>query len=137
VAETHSFSANLINSARFGYNRVFQGGPAGATAINPATADLSFGAIPGYGAPAIFINGNTSIFTGGLTSFNPQTNKWNSFQFYDDAFLTKGKHSLKFGFNVERDQNNIFRTPRPGGSFQYGTMAAFLSNAASKLVTDL
>ena len=137
VAETHSFSANVINSARFGYNRVFQGGPAGATPINPATADTSFGAIPGYDAPAIFINNNTSIFTGGVSSFNPQTNHWNAFQFYDDAFWTKGKHALKFGFNVERDQNNIFRTPRPGGSFQYGTMGAFLSNAASKLVTDL
>jgi hypothetical protein len=137
VAETHSFSANVINSARFGYSRVFQGGPAGATAINPNTADTAFGAIPGYDAPAVFINNNTSIFTGGLTSFNPQTNHWNSFQFYDDAFWTKGKHALKFGFNVERDQNNIFRSPRPGGSFQYGTMDAFLNNQASKLVTDL
>jgi len=34
-------------------------------------------------------------FPGGTT-----THIWNSFQFYDDAFLTRGTHSLKFGFAV-------------------------------------
>src|ERR1700730_16294400 len=36
IAETHAFGANLVNSARFGFHRDFQGGPAGAIAINPA-----------------------------------------------------------------------------------------------------
>ena len=138
IAETHSFTANLVNSARFGFHRDFQGGPAGATAINPATADKSFGAIPGFDAPQIFINNNFPIFTGGLTSFNPQLNHFNAYQFYDDAFLTKGKHSMKFGVSVERDQLNDIRSARPGGIFAFSSMAAFLSNAAgSKITTDL
>src|SRR6202158_5668388 len=66
IAETHAFGANLVNSARFGFHRDFQGGPAGAVAINPATADASFGAIPGSDAPQIFINNNFPIFTWGL-----------------------------------------------------------------------
>jgi hypothetical protein len=138
VAETHSFTPNLINSARFGYHRDFQGGPAGAIAINSKTSDPSFGAIPGFDAPQIFINNNFPIFTGGLTSFNPQLNHFNTYQFYDDAFLTKGKHSLKFGVSVERDQLNDIRSPRPGGIIAYASMAAFLSNAAgAKITTDL
>jgi hypothetical protein len=138
VSWTHSFSANLNNSARFGYHRDFQGGPAGATAINSATSDKTLGAIPGFDAPQIFINNNFPIFTGGLTSFNPQLNHFNTYQFYDDAFLVKGKHSLKFGVSVERDQLNDIRSPRPGGIMAYASMAAFLSNAAgSKITTDL
>jgi hypothetical protein len=137
VAWTHSFTANLVNSARFGFHRDFQGGPAGATAINAKTSDASFGAIPGLDAPQVFINQNQSLFTGGLTSFNPQANHWNTYQFYDDAFLTKGKHSLKFGVSVERDQLNDIRSPRPGGIFAFGSMAAFLSNSPAKITTDL
>ncbi len=149
VAETHSFTANLVNSARFGYHREFQGGPAGATAINPKMADPSFGIIPtaapGPGAslvsvldaPQIFINNNLPIFTGGLSSFTPQYNRFNTYQFYDDAFLTKGKHSMKFGVSVERDQLNDLRSARPGGIITYGSMAAFLGNLAGKITTDL
>jgi hypothetical protein len=138
VAETHSFTANMVNSARFGYHRDFQGGPAGATAINPKTSDTTFGAIPGFDAPQIFINNNFPIFTGGLTSFNPQVNHFNTYQFYDDAFLTKGKHSMKFGFSVEKDQLNDLRSPRPGGIIAFATMGAFLSNAAgASITTDL
>jgi len=138
VAETHSFSANLVNSVRFGFHRDFQGGPAGATANNPKTSDTSFGAIPGFDAPQIFINNNFPIFTGGLTSFNPQVNHFNTYQIYDDAFLTKGKHSMKFGFSMEKDQLNDLRSPRPGGIFAYASMSAFLSNSAgAALTTDL
>lgn len=136
VAETHSFSANLINSARFGFHRDFQGGPAGAVAINPATSNLAFGAIPGFDSSQVFLGGN-ALFTGGLTSFNPQVNHWNTYQFYDDAFWIKGKHSFKFGFSVEKDQLNDLRSPRPGGIFTYGSMNAFLTNQGGKFTTDL
>src|SRR6266853_2171833 len=46
IAETHSFSSNFVNSARFGFHRDFQGGPAGAHAINPLVSDPTLGAIP-------------------------------------------------------------------------------------------
>ena len=128
IAETHTFGANLVNSARFGFHRDFQGGPAGATPINPATADTTYGAFPGLDAPQVFIGNNTPLFTGGITSDNPQKNSWNTFQFYDDAFWTKGKHSFRFGVNVERDQLNVIRSPRPGGIFLFTNMADFLAN---------
>jgi len=130
IAETHTFGANLVNSARFGFHRDFQGGPAGGTAINPATLDASLGAFPGLDAPQIFI-GSNPLFTGGITSDNPQKNSWNTFQFYDDAFWTRGKHSLRFGVSVERDQLNVIRSPRPGGIFAFQSMAAFLQDCGS------
>jgi Carboxypeptidase regulatory-like domain/TonB dependent receptor/TonB-dependent Receptor Plug Domain len=129
IAETHSFSSNFVNSARFGYNRITQGGPAGSTAVNPAAADLTFGFFPQFDAPQVAIGGANNIkFSGGLTSNKPQVNTWNSFQGYNDAFWTKGKHGFKFGANVERIQLNVIRSARPGGTFVYNSWQEFLNN---------
>jgi hypothetical protein len=127
ISETHTFGSNLVNSARVGFHRDFQGGPAGATAINPNVADNTLGVFNGFDATQVFINGN-ALFTGGLTSDNPQKNSWNTYQFYDDAFWTKGKHSIKFGVAVERDQLNVIRSPRPGGIFTFNSMSSFLGD---------
>jgi len=43
---------------------------------------------------------------------------WNAYQVYDDAFLTRGLHSLKFGFGYERDQLNEPQTPATSWDFQ-------------------
>jgi hypothetical protein len=133
IAETHTFSSTLVNSARFGFNRITQGGPAGATPNNPAAADTSFGVYPTLDSPQVAIAGaNNLLFNGGVTSSTPQTNHWNSFQFYDDAFWTKGKHSLKIGGSVERDQLNVFKDSFPGGVFNYSSWQAFIYNCGAQ-----
>src|ERR1700722_19491514 len=133
IAETHTFSANVINSARFGFNRITQGGPAGATPTNPAAADTSFGIFPTLDSPQVAIAGaNNILFNGGVSSSTPQTNHWNSFQFYDDAFWTKGKNSFKIGGNVERDQLNVFKDSFPGGVFNYSNWPAFINNCGAQ-----
>jgi len=53
-------------------------------------------------------------YPGGTT-----THIWNSFQFYDDAFLTRGTHSLKFGFAVERMQYNPTNFYQPNGIVRF------------------
>ena len=135
LAETHTFSASFVNSLRVGYNRVTQGGPAGSTAVNSAAADSSFGIFPGLDSPQVAIGGSNAIkFSGGVTSNSPQLNTWNSYQLYDDAFWTKGKHSFKFGGNVENIRLNVLRSPRPGGIFAYTSWAAFLNNCGAQAV---
>ena len=63
--------------------------------------------------------------------------RWqNSFQGYDDVFLTKGIHSLKFGFAVERIQLNAF-TYGPSGEFPFGSLLAFLTNQPTVLFAPL
>jgi hypothetical protein len=130
ISWTHTFGSSFVNSARIGFHRDFQGGPAGATALNSKASDATLGVFTGFDAPQISVGGNP-VFTGGLTSYNPQKNSWNTYQFYDDAFWTKGKHSLRFGVAVERDQLNVIRSPRPGGVFQFSSMAAFLGNCGT------
>jgi hypothetical protein len=135
IAESHIFISSFMNSVRFGFNRYFEGGPASATAINPAASDPSFGFVPGDSAGQVFVAGLTP-FSGGLSAKSPQLFHWNTYQVYDDGTLTKGKHSIKFGGSIERDQDNLISSPRPGGIFQFASLSTFLTNQPNNLSTD-
>ena len=131
LEETHVFSPTLVNTVRFGFNR--NGAPVFITPIDPLTVDTSLGIVPGKGAPAISVSGITG-YSGpdGNVTYNFG---WNAFQLYDDAFLTRGSHSLKFGAAFNRfESNNLFRY-RTTGVFSYGSLKSFLTNAAPNSFT--
>jgi hypothetical protein len=135
LEENHVFSASLGNSFRVGYSRVFAAAPAGSTAINPLAANTSLGFLPGDTAGVITVPGVT-LFSGGLSTAIPAVFHWNSWQAYDNVFLTKGTHSLKFGANVERIQNNQFTPSRPGGEFDFQSLQDFLTNGLATFTAD-
>ena len=135
LEENHVFSGSLGNSFRVGYSRVFAAAPAGSTAINPLAANTSLGFLPGDTAGVINVPGLT-IFSGGLSSAIPAVFHWNSWQAYDNVFLTKGRHSLKFGANVERIENNQFTPSRPGGEFDFQSLQDFLTNGLATFTAD-
>ena len=127
---THSFSASLVNIARIGYNRTEgQVGQPG-TALNPLAANttLGTGLIP-FARPAPLIHG-----AGLSADLQPLGNQstfhhvQNSFQYYDDAFLTHGNHAIKFGLAAERIQNNTLAVTRPNGTFNFTGLQSFLTN---------
>ena len=126
LEETHIFSSSFTNSARFGFSR-------NSTNIlnepgaNPEVADTSLGSIPGKAAPFIVVSGLTTFF-GGVDGFPSSIFGWNSFQGYDDAFLTRGTHSIKFGFAVERMQSNNLIHFFDNGRFVFSSLTAFLTN---------
>jgi Carboxypeptidase regulatory-like domain len=72
LEESHIFSPQFINTVRGGFNRETARGGYGVSAINPAAADPSLAAIPGYHAPQIFVPGLTT-FNGGLANENNTT----------------------------------------------------------------
>src|SRR5260370_32032983 len=74
---------------------------------------------------------------GALGTVSSDILTWNSFQFYDDAFLTRGTDTLKFGFAVEHIQNSEFSggVP-PNGSYKFDTLATFLQNQPKSLLLD-
>ena len=125
LEETHVFSPSLVNSLRVGFNRVGAQNLGSVAAINPLAADVSLGSLPGRTAPQIKVTGLTA-FGGGL--INASTPGWNSYQFYDDAFLTRRVHSLKFGFAFERMQLNTGTLAVNTGIFSFGSLANFLTN---------
>jgi len=128
VEETHTFNPSFVNTVRLGYNRALVDNNKPVKAINPAAADQSLAAIPGRYAPACQCPNVGSFVEGGLGGAPTYLYRWNSYQVYDDAFLTRGRHSLKFGFGFERDQNNQLTTGNRDGQFKFGTMKALLTN---------
>src|SRR4029077_20168332 len=134
VEETHIFSPQLLNTARFGLNRsVHTGG--GLSAINPLASNIALGESQGADNPQIDIPTYTSIQPG-LNQVESVDFFQNSFQGYDDVFLTKGIHSLKLGFAVERIQMNEY-DPAPVGSVTFGTLLDFLTNNPLNLTAPL
>jgi hypothetical protein len=136
ILETHIFSPSLANTAHIGYNRDNAGSPYSATAINPAAADPSFGFVPGDSAGQVQAPGIVT-FSGGLSAANPLLFRWNSWQAYDDVSLTKGIHSLTFGANVERIQDNQLSSDTPGGFYQFNTLGDFIANRPLSLLATI
>jgi len=127
LEENHAFRSSLINSFRVGYHREYAAAPSGSKAVNPLAADTSLGYVPGDTVGFIGVPGLT-FFTGGLSTQTPAEYNWNSWQVYDNVFLTKGKNSIKFGGNVERIIDNQSTPSQPGGDFEFSTLGDFLSN---------
>src|SRR6202171_1144764 len=74
---------------------------------------------------------------GALGTVSSHILTWNSYQFYDDAFFTRGTHTLKFGFAMERMQNDEFSggVP-PNGSYKFDTLTTFFQNRPASLLLD-
>jgi hypothetical protein len=126
LEETHVFSPRFVNSIRVGFNRD-SAIAAPNEAVNPLAADTTLGSVPGRPAATISVPG-LARFWGGTGGFPNFTFGWNSYQFYDDAFVTRGAHSIKLGLALERMQsNNLFHFTENGG-FSFGSLAAFLTN---------
>jgi hypothetical protein len=126
LEENHIFSPTFVNSVRFGFSRN-RANVLTTPSNNPLGTDTSLGSVPGQAAPFLIVPG-ISVFSGGVDGFPNFTFGWNSFQGYDDAFLTRGKHSIKFGFAVERMQSNNLFHFFDNGRFFFPSLPAFLTN---------
>ena len=89
-------------------------GGGGISPINAAVENSAFDDKPGYDAPTVTAGSGTTAFNGGVITNVHNTSTWNSFQEYDDVSITKGVHNIKFGGNVERDQDNLIVTTGSG-----------------------
>jgi outer membrane receptor protein involved in Fe transport len=134
LEETHTFSANFVNSVRLGYNRSHTQAPGGVKAINPAAADPTLSWAPGFTfAPRVLPFSGLSQIGPGVSA--PQFQYfWNAYQIYDDAFVSKGAHTIKFGGTFENDQMNA--TTRTGdfiGTYSFSSLPNFLTNQPSRV----
>ncbi|PYX59287.1 MAG: hypothetical protein DMG76_06190 [Acidobacteria bacterium] len=127
INEVHTFNPHFVSSFRFGINRVvavtgltFPGG-------NPHASDGSFATVPVKNAPGVDVSGLTS-FSGGLGTQSNFDFHWTSIQAYEDLSLNRLKHSLKFGFGVERIRDNMFGVSDAGGVFSFNLLSDFLTN---------
>jgi len=120
VSEIHTFSPTTINEARVGINRVRTDWDATDASLDTANEV----GIPGIndfcgycgGLPTITITGFSSV---GHTAFAPTRRHDTIWQFIDNVTLIRGKHSLKFGAEVDKIDANLFQTANPVGEFDF------------------
>jgi hypothetical protein len=122
LGETHVFSANMVNQASFGYNRIFDYITSQGTGTC-ASANIVPGGIPNAnlgcsGAPATCANGSyscglvsTIVFGGywaiGDRGYSPFQGGTNIFSFRDSLELIRHKHDLRIGLDLRRNQMNV------------------------------
>jgi hypothetical protein len=131
VEETHSFTPTFVNAVRFGYNHENVNNDSSVSALNPAAADASLGAFAGRDAAVVNVTGLSSM-TGGVGGLPTYLYGWNSFQGYDDAFWTRGTHSLKFGVAFERMLLQVTALTDANGIWFFNNVKSFLQNQPSK-----
>src|SRR6266853_1409349 len=129
--ETHSFTPSFVNAVRFGYNHENVDNDASVKAINPAAADKALGAFAGRDASFVNVNG-LSALPGGVGGLPTYLYRWNSFQAYDDAFLTRGTHSIKFGVAAERMLLQVTALTDPNGIWFFDSVQNFVTNQPTK-----
>ena len=129
VEETHTFKPYLVNSIRVGGNHEAVRNNESLKAINPDAARTDLGSFAGRAAAQVFISGVTP-FTGGVGGSPTYFYHWNSFQLYDDAFLTKGTHSVRFGAVIERLMLNQVADTDPNGIWRFGSLSEFDASGA-------
>ncbi len=144
--ETHIFSPALVNTFRAGVSRV-RGDINSPVSGDKVATDPTLAVAPGAaGPPQIGVPGvvTTAIGLGGLNRF---LHRWTSAQANDDAFLTRGTHSIKVGFAFERMLYNVTEKLSPNGrlnnygqpksgpcsTFTSGGLCRLLTNAPNKL----
>jgi hypothetical protein len=131
VEETHSFTPTFVNAVRFGFNHEVVNNNQSLGAINPVAADGSLASFAGRNAAQVQIGG-ASLLPGGVGGLPTYLYHWNSFQVYDDAFLNRGTHTIKFGVTVERMLLQATALTDPSGIWQFSDVEHFLTNSPSR-----
>lgn len=129
---THTFGANLVNQARFGFNRLYSNTNP-TVQFNPADFGILNGITQPIGLPQLNIAGGGLNFGG--PSVLPSGRGDTYFVFANTLNIPFRQHSLKFGGEFRQFLTNIFR--QPTGSFNFPTVAAFLAGTANSFNVTL
>ena len=138
LEESHIFSPGLANTLRAGFSRVSAIVNSSIADINPAAKDTSLGiysAHPQF-APQINVGGIQGA-GGGLGSDPAYHYHWNSYQLYDDAFWTRGLHSIKLGFAMEKMQDNVLADLQPTGLISFAGLSSFFQNTPTTAIATI
>ena len=124
VEEKHIFSPNLLNVARFGFNR---SSLSSDDLVNDSRfSDPRFAFEPGK--PEIGDISITGMAIIGRSFNTPRIRFLNVFEYSDTLSLTRGRHSLKFGFNYKRYQQNHTQANNKRGTYAFANLRDFLEN---------
>jgi Carboxypeptidase regulatory-like domain len=122
---TYTVSSNLVNEARFGYNRITQV----TAATDPATTSqlgmTRFNSSVFPGIP-LFATVDIAPAFGGISTNNDQASVANTFHFADTVAYTRGRHTFRGGFEYRRYQINLFNNFASRGFLLFNTFRDLL-----------
>jgi hypothetical protein len=139
IEETHLFGSSFVNTVRLGWNYTQGFGQLTPSALNPdaASTDAKF-AIQTGGTHAARVatiggGGNTAAgfdlpFSGGLNGDAQENFTHQTVQTFDDAGVTVGRHSLKFGFMFIRLEEKLFAPFTSNGTVFFASQSDFLTD---------
>jgi len=113
ISETHTFSPELLNEARFSWVK--------RDLLFPENDPVS---------PTASISGLFQI--GGDSNF-PQGRISDSFQFADTVTLMKGRHAFKFGTDIRYNRLDNIAAFNSKGTFTFNSLQDYMNNTAFRL----
>lgn len=120
ISETHTFSPKLVNEFRLGYNRInshrLQPFANTNVAAQLGLLGVPFGPDNG-GLPNICFIDFSCI---GASDFLPSIEKQNSYVINENLIWIHGRHSMKFGTEIRKEQFTIFQDSAPRGDMGFG-----------------
>src|SRR6266568_7469562 len=129
---THIFGSNLVNEARFGFNRIHITFAPNVQS-NPADFGIKNGITEAIVLPQITVQG-VGLNFGGPNGF-PQGRIDTTFVLSDTVSYSSGRHSLKFGGEYRRFHNVNFGTT--GGTFTFPSLADFQAGRGTAFTVQL
>ena len=134
LADTYIFSPSLINTVRLSYNRYagqafFAADP--AITIRDLGLQYAVAVEDALALPQIVVPGITAA---GYSTSGPTDRAENTFQLGDDIVYLRGKHSLKFGAQVQRIRHTLLSPQAFGGILAY--FGGNTGNAIADLLID-
>jgi len=134
LGETHIFTSHLVNEIRFGYNRIY------SSRLQPGY-DSNIAQTIGFpGIPSAPSNGGlpqmsfSDMSTIGSSLFLPSRELQNTYILSENLSWVFGNHSLRFGFEMDRNEFAIYQPAEPRGSLDFG--AQFTANAGSSDISS-
>jgi len=123
---TYAVNPNVVNEARFGFNRITQQ----VLAPDPATlSQIGMTRFNGAVFPGIPLFFTSDIFPafGGISTNNDQAFTSNTFHVADTVAYTHGKHTFRGGFEYRRYQINLFNNFASRGFLFFNTFNDLLT----------
>ena len=134
ISEVHTFSSNLINEFRLGYNRInsHRSPPFSNEDVSGQLGLKGVPFSPGYGGlPSICFVSYACI---GASDFLPSFEKQNSYVINENLIWVHGHHSMKFGTELRFEQFTMGQVSAPRGDLSFAP--DFTANPALPINAD-
>ena len=119
LSEFHSFTPNLVNEFRLGFNRYSN---------TLGSGNFTYPGLDQF--PTLYIDNDQNFLSIGPDGNAPQFTIQNLYQVTDNVSYTKGKHSFKIGFDGRKYISPQGFTQRARGDYEYSVLDVFLHELA-------